>query len=290
MSISVIGDAFIDMICPVEGVEPGETYHRNMVVTCGGSATVAVLVARLGEEAKFLGKVGDDALGRYFKENLSRNGVSDLTFLDSEHPTGLCLSLVSKDGERSMIASRGANDYLTKKEVGSRIEELTKSKIAYFSGYSMLSPSGMETALYAMGKCRQAGCELWFNPGAPNLIPESFTDIIRDFVNVLVMNKDEAKVISRADTIEEALDVLEGMVDLAIITLSKEGCIVSVGKRQLHVPSDIIKGIIDTTGAGDAFSAGFIVGRLRQMSEVECANLAHNTAATFLREKVGLWS
>ena len=288
MSITVVGDAFIDMICPVAGVKPGETHHRNMIVTCGGSATVAVVVAGLGEEAKFLGKVGNDAMGRYFKENLSRNGVRDFTFIDEEHSTGLCLSLVFEDGERSMIASRGANDYLTKEEVESRFKEMRKSKIAYFSGYSMLSPGCMETALYTMSRCRQAGCELWFNPGAPNLITDSFRGVIRDFVDVLVMNKDEAKVISRADNVEGALNVLAGMVDLTIVTLGREGCIVSTGKRHQHIPSEIISQTIDTTGAGDAFSAGFIVGRLRQMSKVDCANLANHTAAKFLRAKVGL--
>lgn len=142
MSVSVVGDVFIDMICSIEGIEPGETYHRNMAVTCGGSATVAVLAARLGEEAKFLSNAGED--------------------------------------------------------------------------------------------------------------------------------------------------VLEEMVDLAIITLGKDGYIVPVGKKHLQVPSDIMEGKTDTTGAGDAFSAGFIVGRLRQMNEIDYANLAHNTAATFLRAKVGL--
>ena len=94
---------------------------------------------------------------------------------------------------------------------------------------------------------------------------------------------EEAKFLGKARE-----DMLEEMVDLTIITLGKDGCIVPVGKKHLQVPSDIMERTTDTTGAGDAFSAGFIAGRLRQMSEVDYADLAHNTAATFLRAKAGL--
>lgn len=89
MSVTVIGDAFIDIIVPVQDIEPGGTYHREIRTVCGGTAITAVCIARLGEKASFLGRVGGDALGKYFKENLKQNRVKDMTITDSTKHRGI---------------------------------------------------------------------------------------------------------------------------------------------------------------------------------------------------------
>ena len=285
MSVTVIGDSFVDIIVPISGVNRGETHHRNVAVSCGGTANVAAQVARLGEEAKFVGKLGNDALGSYFWKNLKDSGVKALTLGDNNHFTGLCVSLVYKNGERSMVASRGANDYLTQGELEGLLPEILASRVVYFSGYSLLSNS--EVILYAMGQCR-GRCEICFNPGAPNLIKDSFPKIIHEFVDTLILNIDEAKSIIGQDKIEGIASGLGNITPLSVITTGSEGCLVIKGKEWTEVPANNIVAGTDTTGAGDAFSAGFIVGRLRQMSEAECARLANNTAANFLKEKADL--
>lgn len=131
MAITVIGDAFIDVVVPIYGVKPGETYYRDVSVACGGTANVAIQVAKLGEKVKFVGKVGNDALGRYFVESLERNKVEALILYD-ENPTGLCVSLVYEDGERSMVASRGANDNWTRNGVNAYLAQVVKSGFTYF--------------------------------------------------------------------------------------------------------------------------------------------------------------
>jgi len=279
MSATIIGDAFVDIIVPIYGIKPGETYYRNISVSRGGTANVAVQVAKLGEEAKFVGKVGDDTAGLYFRKNLEDNGVKDLTLSDGNHPTGLCVPLVYQDGERTMIASRGANDYLTSHELDGLLTEILKSKIVYFSGYSLINSS--DVIRYAMKECRKK-CEIWFNPGAPNIITESFKEIIVEFADTLILNLDEAKSITKRDKIGEIVVELGKMTGLSVITLSREGCIVTRGEESIPVSPNNLVDNCDTTGAGDAFSAGFIVGRLRGMDEVECAGLGHRTAADFL--------
>lgn len=282
MSVTVIGDAFIDIIVPICGIKSGETYHRNISLSCGGTANVAVQVAKLGEEAKFVGKVGNDALGLYFKKNLKDSRVKDFTFGDNDHPTGLCVSLVYEDGERSMVANRGANDYLNNIELESLLKEILKSKIVYFSGYSLLNDSN--AILNTMKKCR-GNCEIWFNPGAPNIISESFKEIIFEFVDGVILNLDEAKSITKKDKIKEIVAELRKAVGLSVVTLGNEGCIVIKGEKRIQVPLDNLIENADTTGAGDAFSAGFIVGRLKGVDESECAKLGHRVATDFLKEK-----
>jgi len=284
MSVTVIGDAFIDIIVPAYDIKPGETHHRKIITLCGGTANVAVGIAKLGEKPKFIGKVGNDLFGRYFKENLKKEGVQDLTFIDNEHPTGLCVSMAYKKGERTMVANRGANDYLKKEEIRNCIDEIIKSKIVYFSGYSLLSKENAESILYAIKECHKQNCEVYFNPGAPNLIKEGFKKIIHHFVDILIMNMEEAKNMTGKNSVEDIVKSLNNLVNISIITVS-DGCIIQKGDKCIYIETEKLN-VLDTTGAGDAFSAGFIVGRLKGEDEEECARLANKVAAKFLREKM----
>ena len=288
MSVTVIGDAFIDVIVPVQSVKPGETHHRKMAILGGGTANVAVQIAKLGEKSKFIGKIGDDPFGEYFRQNLRINGVEDLTSIDDKNPAGLCISMIYDNGERTMIANRGANDYLEKEEIKRYIVEITKSKIIYFSGYSLLSRKNSESVLYAIKKCHKQNCKICFNPGAPNLIKEDFKKVIRDFVDILIMNIEEAKNMTKKNEIGEITKSLNNMVDTAVITMGEDGCIIiPKGDNYMHVGTKK-SNVMDTTGAGDAFAAGLIVGKLKGQEDRECARLGNNAAAKFLKEKMEL--
>ena len=284
MSVTVIGDVFIDIIVPVQGIRPGETHHRKIAVLCGGTANVAVQIAKFGEKSKFVGKIGNDVFGEFLRRNLRDNGVEDLTFVDYKNPTGLCISMVYENGERTMIANRGANDYLKKEEIESYRDKIIASKIAYFSGYSLSSRKNSESILYAIEEHYKQNCELYFNPGAPNLIKKDFEQIIRNFIDVLILNLKEARSMTKKKKIEEISKTLNSMVDTVVITMGKGGCIVSNRDSYVHAKTEKLN-VLDTTGAGDAFSAGFILGRLRNMADVECAKLGNERAANFLKEK-----
>lgn len=284
MSVTVIGDAFIDVIVPVGGINPGETHYRKIAMSCGGTANVAVQIAKLGKKAKFVGKVGNDIFGEYFRQNLRVNEVKDLVFVDRKNPTGICISMVYDGGERAMIANRGANDYLKKEDINVYIDEIINSRIIYFSGYSLLSKQSSEAVLYVVKKCRKKNCEIYFNPGAPNIIKDSFKNIVRNLVDVLIMNIDEARTMTRKNKIEDILESLRKFANFVVITLGKNRCIVSKKGEYIQVKTKKLS-VLDTTGAGDAFTAEFIVGILRSLDEIDCARLANKVAARFLREK-----
>ena len=236
----------------------------------------------MGEEAKYIGKVGDDPFGMFLRQKLRQYGVKDIIFVDHVFPTGLCISLVYEDGERTIIADRGANDNLSIEEIENCIEEIRRSKIAYFSGYSLQREKTKESVLRCIEDCHEHRVEIYFNPGALNLIKKDFRQIIRNFVDVLILNEDEAKKLTRGgDTSFESLNEL---VDLAVVTKGKYGCTLIKNGKVVDVKTKEIK-VQNTTGAGDAFSAGFIVGRLRGLNEVECAKLGNQTAARFLEER-----
>ena len=284
MSVAVIGEAFIDVIVPAWSIKRGETYHREIRIFVGGLANVAIEISKMGEETKFVGKIGDDPFGKFLRQTLKQYGVKDLIFVDKILRTGLCISLVYENGERTMVADRGANDNLSIEEIESCIDEIKNSRIAYFSGYSLQRGETRESVLKCIRDCYEHGVEIYFNPGAPNLIKKDFREIIRNFVDVLILNEDEAKKLTRGgDTSFESLNEL---VDLAVVTKGKYGCTLIKNGNAVNVKTKEIK-VQNTTGAGDAFSAGFIVGKLRGMDDIECAKLGNQTAARFLEERKG---
>lgn len=284
MSVTVIGDAFIDIILPVYDIEPGGTYHREIRTVCGGTATTAVCIARLGEKASFLGRVGDDALGKYFRENLKENRVKDMTITDSDRRTGLCVAMTYPDGERSMVADRGANDSLCAQDIADRMNAISRSRMVYLSGYSLARMDTEET-LAVLKRCRERGGELWFNPGAPNMVTASLHRTIYQFFDAVIMNFDEARNFAGTDNLPDMAAALNPVANLIVITMGQEGCLIIRAGQRVSVGTKVVPGVRDTTGAGDAFSAGFMVGRLRRLPDTECARLANRTAARFLEEK-----
>ena len=278
----MIGEAFIDLIVPAWSINRGETYHREIRVFVSGLANVAIEISKMGEEAKFIGKVGKDPFGMFLRQTLKQYGVKDLIFVDKILRTGLCISLVYEDGERTMIADRGANDNLSIEEIESRMDEIRNSRIAYFSGYSLQRGETRESVLKCIKDCREHGIEIYFNPGAPNLIKKGFREIIKNFVDVLILNEDEARKLTRREDIN--FEGLNELVDLAVVTRGKYGCTLIKNGNVVNVKTKEIK-VQNTTGAGDAFSVGFIVGRLRGMDDIECAKLGNQTAARFLEER-----
>lgn len=283
MSVTLIGEALIDLIVPAYSVTLGETYHRRIEMFVGGLSNIALQISNLGEEAKFVGKVGNDPYGEYIRESLKQNGVKDLLISDPKAMTGLCVSLVYENGERTMIASRKANDNLDKGDIERYLAEIKNSKIVYFSGYSMLKEKVRTSVLKCIEDCHKEEIKIYFNPGTPNIIGEKFKEIIRDFVDVLILNQDEARILIGKSA---NLQSLSDFARLAVVTRGSDGCtIVGNGKISDVKTNKIIAK--NTTGAGDAFAAGFIVGKLRGISSVECAKLGNETAKSFMQKKKG---
>jgi len=283
MSLTVVGDACVDIITPFGDYVPGETHHRQVITRCGGTASVAVHLARLGGEAKFVGKVGSDLFGEYFRQNLKSNAVQDFVSEDRSHPTGVCISLVHDNGERTMVASRGANDYLQRDEVEGRLEEIVSAGAAYFSGYSLLYGETAATVLYLMEKCRENNCVVYFNPGAPNLMRADFPELIRRYADALILNMEEARILGGCDDVSGIAGALSYAVDLAVITAGEDGCMLARGGEYRRIATEKTK-VTDTTGAGDAFSAGFIYGKLEGMTDEESAGVGNRAALSWLRE------
>lgn len=281
MCITVIGDAFVDIIIPTADIRRGETYHRPLRTFVGGAPNIAIQISKIGGTVNFIGKLGKDPFGFFIKENLKNEGVTDLSVEDLENPTGLCTSLVSKDGERTMIAMRGSNNHLEKSDLLKHETTLLNSRIIYFSGYSFLSDQNKDSLIPILKKSNQN--EIYFNPGSPN-IASQFKELIKSYVDVLILNLDESKSLSGETDIPNILSKLRGIVKTTLITLGNEGCILFTDGKYQHVSTNSVK-VKDSTGAGDAFVSGFIIGRTKGFDLETCAKMGNKVALSFLLKK-----
>jgi sugar/nucleoside kinase (ribokinase family) len=279
MTIAVIGDAFVDIIVSTQDIRTGGTYQRAIKVSSGGTANVAVWLSRLGKEAKFVGAAGDDLFGEFFKRDLDKERVSHLLAIDSEHSTGVCTSLVGERGERTMITYRGANDYLSKEHIDAHLEQILDLDVLYFTGYSFISDVTRDSIEHLLKQCKEYECEVWLNPGASNILNNIHIDIIKEYVDVLLLNIEEAKELTGQSDAHAIINHLGHLSNFIIMTMGADGCLLSNNGEVIHTSALNVANVVDTTGAGDAFAAGFIAGYLDTQTMEECSKLGHETAA-----------
>jgi ribokinase len=284
MTITILGDAFIDITVPVGRTNPGETHVRNISFNCGGTANVSHGITQLGEKAGFLGKIGNDIFGKYFKNFLKDSKIKDITIIDKKHATGVCISMVNMNGERTMLVDRGANDFFVEKEYAKKLPILFNSEILYVSGYSLQSHNNVEVIEKILNKCQKKNIKIFFNPGAPNIITQTHITFLKKYADILILNFDEARKITNATSRDHIVKKLTKFIDTAVITCGSEGC--------LLVQSDLVSMIntpkinaLDTTGAGDAFSSGFIVGLIKNHSLVESCEIGNEYAGNIIVQK-----
>ncbi len=283
LAISVVGDVFIDIIVPIYDIIPNGAQQRDIKVSFGGTANIAVWISRLGGKTRFFGKVGNDPLGISFKNNLKEENVEDFTVMSNNYPTGICVSLVGKDGERTMITNRGANDHLTIEDAKKFMTKMLNSKLVFFSGYSFISSKTSKAVEFLMKNASDNDCEIWFNPGAMNIINDKIKTIIKNYVDVLVLNEDEGKTLFGVSNDEKILQKMRELVYSGILTKGADGCLILEGDKRFYTPAKKVSKVVDTTGAGDAFIAGTIKGIIDGKSLEESTYIGHEVASKVIR-------
>lgn len=278
IDLVVIGDVFIDLFIPTDELTPGGVFQRNIDITPGGLATTAVWASRLNTMTGFVGKIGKDAFGQMYREDLIKENVLPFLYY-SDKPTGKCISLIHEDKDRTMIIDRGANDELKKEDIP--LDVVKNAKYIYFSGYSFGSQKLQKEIVYIMKQIKDMNRKLVFNAGAYNLIEGNchlFKDIIKRFVDILILNEKEGDALTGEKNVVEIHESLKSMVTRFIVTMGAEGSVAFDGYKTIKTEIDPVSNIIDTTGAGDAFAGGFLAGLINQKTFEDSLSLGHDTA------------
>ncbi|HUZ67005.1 MAG TPA: adenosine kinase [Beijerinckiaceae bacterium] len=254
------------------------SFMTDAVKISGGSAANTVVgVASLGGKAAFIGKVKDDAAGREFAGDIRASGVHFETPAALEGPsTARCLVFVTPDGERTMTTYLGACQNLGPRDVDRTLVE--DSAILYLEGYLWDPPEAKAAFVQAAKIAHAAGNRVALSLSDPFCVDryrEEFLALLRDrHVDVLFANEHEIKSLYQTADLDAAVSASRDPDMLTIVTRSERGCIVATGGEKADFPAFPVQNLVDTTGAGDLFAAGFLTGLSLGANHETCARLA----------------
>lgn len=289
LDVVVVGDLMVDVVAVMSGpLAQGSDTPSQITTTGGGSgANVAAWLAHQGVPTSYIGRVGADPLGRQAVDALTDTGVHVWASADETAPTGTCIVLVEPGGERSMLPDGGANATLLPADVPPTA--FRPGGHLHLSGYTLLSPGSRDAALTALHLAAASRMTVSVDPSSEALLeqagPARFLEWTRG-AHVLLANVDEAAVLSGSRDPHEAAGLLAETYREVVVKLGPGGALWQNGFITASAPGERGIDVIDTTGAGDAFAAGFLASWLLH-PEPESALAAGNRLAARVVSQVG---
>ncbi|HVL72252.1 MAG TPA: adenosine kinase [Beijerinckiaceae bacterium] len=307
LDVLAIGNAIVDVIAHTDeaflvaqGVQKGamqlidearaETLYGAMgpatVISGGSAANTAVGAASLGARVGFVGKVRDDELGGLFTHDLRATGVAFETAAAREGPaTARCFVLVTPDGERTMNTYLGACQNLTAADVDP--ETVRAARIVYLEGYLWDPPAAKDAFRKAAQVAHEAGNAVALTLSDSFCVDryrDEFLGLVRErSVDVLFANIHELKSLYQTADEDSAVAALRNEGILGVVTRSEAGALVVTREATRAVPAAPIGRLVDSTGAGDLFAAGFLAGLARDLDHADCARLGALAAAEVIQ-------
>lgn len=253
----------------------------------GGSAANTIFgVAGFGAKAAYVGKVKDDQIGRMYTHDIRAAHVAFTTAAATDGPaTGCSYILVTPDGERTMNTYLGAAQDLSPADIDPA--QIAASSIVYLEGY-LWDPANAKEAFLKASKIahdnRRSVALTLSDAFCVGRYRDEFLDLIRTgTVDLVFANEAELASLYRTEDFDKALAQLRNDAQLAVVTRSEKGCVVVAKDKVTPVPASPVKEVVDTTGAGDLFAAGFLFGLVRGLGHEQCGHLGALAAAEVIQ-------
>ena len=253
----------------------------------GGSAANTIFgVAGFGAKAAYVGKVKDDQIGRMYTHDIRAAHVAFTTAAATDGPaTGCSYILVTPDGERTMNTYLGAAQDLSPADIDPA--QIAASSIVYLEGYLWDPANAKEAFLKASKIAHDNGRSVALTLSDAFCVGryrDEFLDLIRTgTVDLVFANEAELASLYQTEDFDKALAQLRGDAQLAVVTRSEKGCVVVAKDKVTPVPASPVKEVVDTTGAGDLFAAGFLFGLVRGLGHEQCGQLGALAAAEVIQ-------
>jgi sugar/nucleoside kinase (ribokinase family) len=302
-----IGNAIVDIIAPSDddflvahGLHKGtmrlvdeataEKLYRAMgqttIVSGGSAANTIIGAAKLGSRAAFIGKVKADPLGEIFAHDIRAANVAFTALPAEDGPaSGRCLVLVTPDGQRTMSTYLGACQGLAEADVDPSL--VAASRITYLEGYLWDPPAAKSAFLRASEIAHAAGRRVALSLSDAFCIDrhrDEFLSLIREgSIDILFANESELHSLYQTADFDTALAQLRNEDVLAVVTRSERGALVVTREETHAVKAFPVDKVIDTTGAGDLFAAGFLSGLAKDRDLIDCARLGALAAAEIIQ-------
>ncbi len=281
LHVVVVGDVMVDVLAAMSGPLARGSDTPSKVTTAGGgsAANVAAWLAAEGVPTTYVGRVGDDALGRESVTALTDGGVTVRVGTDQERSTGTRLVLVEPGGGRSMLPDTGANSTLTPGDLPEQV--FRPGTHLHLSGYTLLHEGSREAGRAALASARRVGMTVSVDPSSAALLEEVGAARFLGWTSgadVLLANRDEAAVLAGTGDPHAAASQLGDTYREVVVKLGRDGTLWQQGFITASAPAERGVEVVDTTGAGDAFAAGFLASWLLH-PEPEVALAAGNRLA-----------
>lgn len=267
--VVLLGDINIDVNAsmPAYPARGGEGVATSVGYNTGGSVvTTSLALANMGGDVGVLGRIGVDALAAQALADLEAIGVDRSQIqIDQVVSTGLIYIVVNPDGERTMFSSRGANVFTTPKPEWEKY--FSNSRWYHFSGYALMSQPQQDAAVHALELARQNHCRVSLDPNPEPAMRygKRILELLPK-IDIFMPNEMELMVTSGETNLDDAVKrILDTGVKSVVVKRGKKGCMVAYDNEHFQLPSFEIS-IKDSTGAGDSFDAGMLLGRMVGLS------------------------
>lgn len=266
-----------DTLSEIRKYTSGMKIHRS---TGGSAGNTVCALAALGANPGFIGKVGQDETGAFFGDTLRQRGVNAL-LATCDLPSGIASTFISTDGERTFVTYLGAAATL-------RAEDLSRKM---FAGYNYLYIEGYllqdhDLMLRAVQLAKEEGLQVCLDMASYNVVEaerDFFDQLIVKYVDIVFANESEALAYT-GKAPHEALEEIASKCSIAVVKTGKEGSLVKKGTEVIQLLSCPVDNVLDTTGAGDFYAAGFMYGLTCGYSLEKCVQISTILATAVIQE------
>jgi len=305
--VTAVGNAIVDIVAQVEpsvieavdlpkgamsliDLPQSKAIYEKLGPTTessGGSAgnTIAALAA-LGRSASFIGRVRDDQFGEVYAHDMTTIGA---TFAakprEDGEETGRCMVMVTPDADRTMATYLGTATDLGPEDLDETA--ITEAGVLYLEGYLWDKPAAKDAFRHAMDLAHKSERRVALSLSDPFCVErhrDSFKEIVVDSVDILFANSDELLSLMETDDFDAAISAVADQVAVVAITRSEKGATVITGGVRVDVPADKVEKLVDTTGAGDLFAAGFLNGVALGESPETCGKMGCAAAGVIIQQ------
>jgi sugar/nucleoside kinase (ribokinase family) len=249
----------------------GKSVQKPAIVPGGSACNTILGVGRLGGNTRFIGKRGRDEMGALFESGLVKHNVQPV-LMNSDLPTGHVLSIITPDAQRSMFTYLGASSQTHPSEITPEL--FSTSVLVHLEGYLLFNQSLITAALKA---AKSAGALISLDLASYTVVEAAkdlLEEICEEYVDVLIANEDEARVFTGCNNENDALKKLASKAPLAVLKVGKRGSYIAHDTRSISIkPKGDGRPVVDTTGAGDLWAAGFLYGLVHGYSLEKCGEL-----------------
>jgi sugar/nucleoside kinase (ribokinase family) len=260
------------------------TMGPAMEISGGSAANTIAGVASFGGKAAFIGTVADDEFGKIFTHDIHSIGVTfDTQPIANGAPTSRSLILVTPDGERTMNTFLGISTSLNETQLNHQLIE--ESEILYLEGYLFDEPQAKQAFRSALKTAKKANRKVALTLSDGFCVDrhrDEFIELIHAGIDILFANESEIKSLYQTESFDLAAKTVSNDVRLAALTRSEKGSVIFADGKSIEIASEKIPAVVDTTGAGDLYAAGFLFGYSKGFELPVCGRLASLAAAEII--------